>query len=354
MSLLGTPPVRRRLVAELEAADRVILLGDLFGFRDGPVSDVLETGAPLLRELGSALSGRRIVIVPGNHDYQLAEPLLERRRLEGGSEALVAELPVEPEKSGLTGWIAECLGGADVVLAYPGTWVRPDVYAMHGHYLDCHLTVPRADTLLAALTQGLTGRIPERATPGHYEAALAPIYAFSYNLAQATRPQDTDGRPLASRLGKVLARQGWHHLKGQLRGGPLRNRVLGGAAMVALLGTINRAGLGSFKLDLSGEELGRASLRAMAEVVTRLGIVARHVIFGHTHRAGPLEGDTGWRVPGGPSLLNPGGWVYSSALIGGAAHRSPYWPGRVVFVGESGPPELRSLLDEATPARPAA
>ena len=27
-------------------------------------------------------------------------------------------------------------------LAYPGVWLRPDVYATHGHYVDLHITVP--------------------------------------------------------------------------------------------------------------------------------------------------------------------------------------------------------------------
>jgi hypothetical protein len=355
MSLLATPPVCRRLVAELQDVDEVVLLGDLFGLRDGPVSEVLETGRSFLEELGRALDDRRVVIVPGNHDYQLAEPLLERQRLDGARGALAAECVLDPRAPSLAGSVASCMRSANVVLAYPGVWIRPDVYAIHGHYLDCHLTVPRTDAVLAALMKALTGGIPAGgATPDHYEAALAPLYAFSFNLAQAAAPASAGARPPAARLGKLLARQGWHQLKSQLRGGRARDRVLGGAALAALLAAINRSGLGSFKMDLSSEELGRASLRAMAEVVKRLGIDADHVIFGHTHRAGPLDGEPGWSVPGGPRLLNPGGWVYSPALVGNAAHRSPYWPGRVAFVGESGPPELRSFLDEATPARGAA
>ena len=31
--------------------------------------------------------------------------------------------------------------GTPVQLAYPGVWLRDDVYATHGHYLDCHSEV---------------------------------------------------------------------------------------------------------------------------------------------------------------------------------------------------------------------
>ena len=39
----------------------------------------------------------------------------------------------------------------------------------------------------------------------------------------------------------------------------------------------------------------------MAEVVTRLGMQAKHVLFGHTHRAGPFANDDSleWTLPGG-------------------------------------------------------
>ena len=38
--------------------------------------------------------------------------------------------------------LADWAAPARVRVAYPGLWVRPDVYATHGHYLDCHLTMP--------------------------------------------------------------------------------------------------------------------------------------------------------------------------------------------------------------------
>ena len=70
------------------------------------------------------------------------------------------------------------------------------------------------------------------------------------------------------------------------------------------IAALNRLGIGPLKADLSGVELRRAGLRAMGEVVARLGIDARHVIFGHTHRSGPLPDDDAgeWRLAGGGQL----------------------------------------------------
>ena len=100
--------------------------------------------------------------MPGNHDHQLAEPLLERQRLDGGRGSLQLERSVEPGEPGPAGAVAGYLDGAEVAVAYPGLWLRPDVYATHGHYLDCHMTVPRPECLLAALMQAAIGRLPEQ------------------------------------------------------------------------------------------------------------------------------------------------------------------------------------------------
>ena len=81
---------------------------------------------------------------------------------------------------------------------------------------------------------------------------------------------------------------------------------------------MNRLGLGPFGADISAHELRRAGLRAMGEVVSRLGVQdARHVIFGHTHRAGPLPGESeGWWLPGGARLTNTGSWIYERRVRG--------------------------------------
>jgi hypothetical protein len=45
-------------------------------------------------------------------------------------------------------------------------------------------------------------------------------------------------------------------------------------------------------------------------------------------------------------LINTGSWIYEPAFLGASPKDSPYWPGHVALVPESGPPELVTLLDE--------
>ena len=60
-------------------------------------------------------------------------------------------------------------------VAYPGIWLRDDVYAIHGHYSDLHTTVPTFERLAAGAMARWVVHLPEDdATADAYEAALAP------------------------------------------------------------------------------------------------------------------------------------------------------------------------------------
>ncbi len=48
---------------------------------------------------------------------------------------------------------------------YPGVWLRKDVYATHGHYLDRHLTIPTFERLGLALVERTLGLTPTGADP---------------------------------------------------------------------------------------------------------------------------------------------------------------------------------------------
>jgi hypothetical protein len=126
---------------------------------------------------------------------------------------------------------------------------------------------------------------------------------------------------------------------------PLRVRAAAGVGLPTVVGLLNAAGLGPLKPDLSAAELRRAGLRGMRTALERLGVEADHVLFGHTHRSGPHPGDDGW----GP-LVNVGSWILEPAFLGERPKESPYWPGHCAIVGDSGPPELRRLLDEIPPS----
>jgi hypothetical protein len=71
------------------------------------------------------------------------------------------------------------------------------------------------------------------------------------------------------------------------------------------------------------------------------------VVFGHTHRAGPLPGDDReeWRVPAGARLINTGCWVHEPSFLGRRPQESPYRAGFCVTIDDDGEPRLANLLD---------
>ncbi len=343
-SVLATPAVRDRLLDELSRADRVVLLGDLLSLRGGPVAEVMEAAEAFLGGLREAVGDRRVVVVPGNHDHRLLEEPLERRRLSAGAQPLALEEVFEPGCAGLAGAVAQRLSGVDLVLAYPGIWLRGDVYATHGHYVDCHMSVPRLESLCAAGLARASGGLPERAArPDDYEKVLAPLYAFAYARAQANGWAPSDA---TARVWEIVKDHGRRRLSGD--GGWRRPhaRVLEGLGAVVAVGALNRAGFGPLRREISTQELGRAGLRAAVEVVRRLGIDAEHVVMGHTHHAGPLGAERSWTTPAGTRLYNAGSWVYDPDLVAGGGADDPYWPGRAILIADHGPPEVRLLLEE--------
>ena len=83
----------------------------------------------------------------------------------------------------------------------------------------------------------------------------------------------------------------------------------------------------------------------MARVAEVLAPGAAHVIFGHTHRPGPLAGDeqAEWTTLSGTRLWNTGSWFHESAFLASGAE-SPYWPGTVLTLEDDGPPRLENVL----------
>jgi len=339
--ILRRPGVRARLFAQLAEADRVVLLGDALELRQGPVGEALEAAAPFLSELGRVLAGRPLVVVPGNHDHQLAAGLLARARLREDGGGLGLEERTRAEEVEPLATFARHLGpGADLTLAYPGVWLRPDVYATHGHYLDAHLTVPRIECLAVAGVRRLVG--PRRGAeerPTDYERVLSPVYALAYELAQAASEE-------GAKATTDLSARVWRRLDARSANGrrDLGGRLLGSVGLPAAVGALNALGLGPFSAELTGEELRRAGLEAMGAVVERLVPDAGHVIFGHTHRPGPLDGEHGFALTSGARLTNCGSWIHDPALGGPAALENPYHPGIVVWLEDEGPPWIERVL----------
>jgi hypothetical protein len=342
--ILRDPGALATLADRVRGAEHVVLLGDALELREAPLRDVLADSEPFFRAFGEALGGARVTLVPGNHDHRLAAPLLEALGL-GDDGALTAEHSEPAPATGPLARIAGWLGGAELRLAYPGLWLRPDVYATHGHWLDCHVAIPTLERLAVALTERVIA-LPARGprTPGDYEAAVRPLYDLSYSLAQANH----GGRRI---YGGGRSAAAWQRLSGSDGRRRVGARVLAGLVIPGAVGVLNRAGLGPLTADLSGESLRRSGLRAMAAVASDLGVDAAHVIFGHTHRSGPWPVDDAseWELAGGGRLVNAGSWMYEPAFLGRAPAESPYWPGTVVVVEDGEPPRLERLL-ESLPA----
>lgn len=332
--LLRDGAIRRVLIEEIAGADRLVLLGDVLELRELRLPRVLEIAQPFFEELGGAMAGRRIVLVPGNHDHRLAEPLLEELALTGGALGLEhrALAAGEPAKR-----IAAWLGDAELSIAYPGVWIRDDVYATHGHYMDCHMSLPRLECVLAAAIMRGAGQPPDPAEPADYERVLRPIYGLSFGLAEAGM------RPGASRPSE----RAWRAFRTRRNGSPLRQASIKAAftaGVPASVWLLNRLFRASFDPDLSPASITRSGIDAATELARRLQVEAAHTITGHTHRAGPEERDARWSLSGGGQLHNTGSWVFADAFHHPGAPPGPYWPGTVTWVEDEGDPRRVHLL----------
>ena len=308
--------------------------------------DCLDAARPPLAEIGAAARDVPIVYVPGNHDHQLVAEWVERRGLGGDRAPLGLEEKLTPGGSGLMAEVAAAIGAPGLTFSYPGVWLRPDVYAIHGHYLDRHNRIPAVEVLAISIVGRVSGadRSGPR-SPDGYEAAAAPVYAFDYSIAQSGGPSKG-----AVRAGSSLRM--WRRLNPHDGRTTASRLVLGGVLIPGAVAAANRAGLGPFSADLTPATLRRAALDAITEVVSRLEVEAEHVIFGHTHRAGPLPDDAGsegWAPPRARRACGtPGAGSTSrrsSARPRGAARTGP---ARAV-VNDDGPPQLLNLLRD-TPA----
>jgi hypothetical protein len=315
--LLRRADLRAPLLEAVARHDRLLILGDALELREAPQRDAAEIAAPVFADLGRALGPEgELLIVGGNHDHGLVAGWIDGRLQTEPPGFLGLEQRIAPADAGpLAARVAEQAAPARVEFAYPGVWLRDDVYAIHGHYSDLHTTVPTFERLAAGAMARWVVHLPEHeASADAYEAALAPLYAWMHTLVQRSQ------------------------------NGPMT----GGAGYAAAVAALNAAGVGPIDRNLSGQSLRRGGLVGMREVLRRLGVSAPWVLFGHSHRAGPWPRDdrAEWSTPAGTQLLNTGSWVYQPHFLAGAPNQSPYWPGTAISVGDDGPPELIRLLGD--------
>jgi hypothetical protein len=370
------PELRPRLVEAVRGADRLVLLGDIFELRERSLVGALALALPLLEELAGALAGEReIVLVPGNHDHALVGPLCASIGSKGGLRSL--EHRLRPAPGHPLARLASDLAPARLEFAYPGLWLTDGVYATHGHYIDVHSPVPMVECLAIALSARLRGGPPGLgSTPVDYERVVSPVYMASTTIGRG----QSLGRGRAGGISMGLYERLTRRMPDVERGGGIGLSHGAGAdkgdsapavprstpppadlgdhvlrrAIPSAVAVLNRLGLGPFAPDISGHALRRAGLQAMADVVHRLDIEAEYVVFGHTHRPGPLptDGDDDWTVParrGRPPtrLINTGSWVYQPFFLATRPSDSPYWPGRCVVVEDGSAPSVLHPLADA-------
>ena len=239
-----------------------------------------------------------------------------------------------------------CSRPARLDVAYPGVWLRDDVYATHGHYLDRHSrsrassASPRARSAACSATA-----VDDISAPDDYEVVLAPLYA----LLDAIAARAPDGRgpshanastrawraldrrrppaaaPRAARRG-VPARHRRAQPRGRRPGArrPVRRR----AAPRGPAGDGRRrrraCGIDAAPRDLRPHPPRRPAGRATTPPTGRCRAAAR--------------------------LCNSGLAGSSSRAWTRDGPASPYWPGGAVEIGGDGAPRHVRLLDDV-PAR---
>jgi len=350
VDLVRRPQLRAALTARLRDSeiDRLVVLGDALELREMPVHLAAAIAEPVLAELGQALGAQgEIVLAGGNHDHNLLAGWIEQHLQQDEPHTMALEHGIDPAVAGpIAERLAAAARPAALRFAYPGLWLRDDVYALHGHYLDLHTTVPTMERLAAGAMARLTAPIPEEhAAPDDYEAVLAPLYAWMFALAQRSR----DG---VVRTGSRSSSRAWVALAGEgRRERPVRAAALA-SGLFGAVAVLNRAGVGPLRGQLSGAALRQGSLAGLMEALRRLGVDAPYVLFGHTHRSGPWPDDdpAEWRTPAGSRLVNTGSWVYQRHFLPARAGSGPYWPGTAVALeaDPSSPPRLERLLGDRT------
>jgi hypothetical protein len=311
----------------VRAADRLVLLGDVVELLEGRPRRALAAARPPLRALAEALGpGGEIVVVPGNHDAALIRPLLRARWAVGRQLGFATRLPARATPA--LEHLVESLAPCRVRVQYPGVWLGEGIYATHGHYVDRHL-LPRAKGFLA---RGPFAVLPEHARADDYERLGGPSFESMGAAVQSELPD-----ALADMVDRTS--------------GALRRAALSATPMAAVL--MRAEPFAPLTAGALGYQFRRAGLPAMQAVIETLGVRARHVLFGHLHRTGPLPGDdlAEWRPggPGAPMLHNAGSWIFEPLLLAGAEPPHPYWPGGAIEVEPGAPPRTVTLLDGFSP-----
>ena len=331
VDLLRRPELRAPLLEALDGVDRLVILGDGLELRESAAPRGGGDRRAVFADLGRALGpDGEIVLVAGNHDHGLVAGWIDGRLQTEPAGFLGLEHRIAPRDAGpLAAALAEHAAPARVEVAYPGIWLRDDVYALHGHWADVHSTVPTFERLAAgAMVRWVVTMPPGGATPDDYEAILSPLYAWMHALTQRS-----EHRVLSAGAG--ASARAWVMLAGEGRRAPAAACAALGAGYGAAIGVRQPAGhrprpprplrRRAAPRCAARDARGAAPSghhRALRDLgpLTPLGAVAR--------RRPPANGRR--RPARGSSMPAPG--CYERHYLGDSPSSSPYWPGTAVLV----------------------
>jgi hypothetical protein len=284
------------LTRELDRHDRLVLLGDVVEFQEAHPEHSLRFAEPVLRAIAERLGpDKELLLVAGNHDHDLVR---DWALAQGEGLALEGQVPTDATEA--LARVCGYMGATKVTVHYPGLWLAPGVWAVHGHYLANYLQP------VSSWGVHLRRSSPRPATPAELEQPSRP----RAHMHDGLPPQRWIDRHIPQRMSALSSR-------------------------------------------LLGHQMLRHALPAFAASVSALGVQADWVVFGHVHRRGPLERDDArrWRVAAsGPRLINTGSWRYEPVVARGLDGRCQYWPGGAVTIGEDGVPRCVGLLDSMSEA----
>jgi UDP-2,3-diacylglucosamine pyrophosphatase LpxH len=381
--LLAEERYLERLAPALEGIDELIVLGDLYDFLFGSLTDAYGASEGLLRMIAEKLPGKRLVFLAGNHDHHFVH-----RDAEGRLEARLASGLVPDDDPGSTeagpaflrSFLELRLPRLQVEIAYPA-YTFAGVLCTHGHYLDPHarLTGSRGDRLLTRTLWSIaTGGPEDPKTIEDYESVITLLTEWLYIAAQmrhGTHAQQNVFRAVqrAGRLGSVLGlpARGAKRLSARLR-----DRAEEGGADQQLpseehFDSVVRAETERQRREqpapqaawphpaypaatvVSPSDPSEHALEAFAQVVDNLGWNSEtdRIVFAHTHQ--PLAGARSRRDPR-TRYWNTGSWIYEPDLRTRQAYARYLrygWPGTAVVIDDEEPaPRLLELLADINPA----
>jgi hypothetical protein len=370
-----------RLAPELDDADELIFLGDLFDFLFGSVEEAVAAADGLLALIAAKMTGGRLVFLAGNHDHHLVHRDEENRLeavLAGGPGA---ENGKAPGPAFFQDFLERKLPGVEVEIAYP-TYSFGGVLCTHGHYLDPHarLSGSRADRLLTRTLWAIAAGGPEEPKCiEDYESVITLLTEWLYIAAQmphGTHAQQNVFRA-AQRAGRFASVASAPVRGVEKLAARLRDHTGGGDGAEPLPSAEHFEGVVREEAERQAREQPLASppfsrplypeptvisrsdpsehaLDAFAQVVENLGWgqESSQIVFAHTHQ--PLA-DVRCRAGIATRFWNTGSWIYEPDLGSRQAYARYLryaWPGTAVVIDTEQPqPRSLELLADLNPLR---